>query len=35
LNNLDAMLTRNPTDYPQNITITILKPQQLLMLFRN
>nr|WP_241735231.1 hypothetical protein [Cyanobacterium stanieri] len=34
-NHLDAILTRNPTDYPQNTTITILTPQQLLMLFRN
>lgn len=32
-NNLDAIVTRNPTDYPPNTTITILTPKQLLMLF--
>jgi len=29
-NNLDAIVTRNPKDYPQNNTIEIFDPQQLL-----
>ncbi len=32
-NNLDAIVTRNPRDYPENSTIAILTPRQLLKSF--